>query len=99
MGPKIAKAVLPLGLPTSSLPEFIGDLATNNSTALQTVQGVTPQIIQAGIRGLYEAYTVGFRFVWVAAGCFTVIAAVCKFFLASLFPISIERLITCARRN
>ncbi len=76
MGTKIAEAVLPLGLPVNSLPAFIGDLAASNTTALQTVPGVTGQIIGAGVGGLFEAYSIGFRFVWVAAGCFTVVAAV-----------------------
>jgi hypothetical protein len=82
MGPKIAAAVLPLGLPASSLTAFIGDLAAQNTTALVTVPGVTPEIIGAGVGGLYEAYSLGFRFVWVAAACFTVLAAICKLHLS-----------------
>lgn len=81
LGTKIAEAVLPLGLPMSSLPAFIGDLANQNTTGLMTVPGVSPQIIGAGVGGLYEAYSLGFRYVWVAAGCFTVIGAVCAVFL------------------
>jgi hypothetical protein len=75
--------VLPLGLPESSLPALIGDLAANNQTAIATVPGITPQIIGAGVGGLFEAYSLGFRFVWVAAGCFMVLAAVCKLNLPS----------------
>lgn len=65
---------------------MIGDLAADNATALATVPGVTGQIIGAGVGGLYEAYSIGFRFVWIAAGCFTVIAAVCKFTATSSHP-------------
>lgn len=79
MGPKIAAAVLPAGLPASSLPAFITDLANSDTAALVTVPGVTPAIIGAGVEGLYEAYSIGFRFVWIAAGCFTVVAAIGKF--------------------
>lgn len=79
LGPKIAGAVLPLGLPLSSLPALIGDLASNNQTALPSVPGITPQIIGAGVGGLFEAYSIGFRYVWICAGCLTVIGAVCKF--------------------
>lgn len=85
LGPKIAGAVLPLGLPPSSLPALISGLASNNQTALPVVPGVTPQIIGAGVGGLFEAYNIGFRFVWIAAGCFTVIATVCKYHYC-LFP-------------
>jgi hypothetical protein len=93
LGTKISEAVLPLGLPVSSLTAFIGDLADQNTTALVTVPGVTPKIIGAGVGGLYEAYSIGFRFVWIAAGCFTVIAAVCKFrpvFLLTHSPFQLE---------
>jgi hypothetical protein len=76
LGPKIAEAVLPLGLPAASLPEFIGDLTAQNIEGLFKIPGVTPDIVQAGAGGLLEAYSLGFRFVWVAAGCFTVVAAV-----------------------
>jgi len=79
LGPKIAAAVLPLGLPETSLPLLIGDLAANNLTGVATIPGITAEIIGAGVGGLFEAYSLGFRFVWVAAGCFTVIAAICKF--------------------
>ncbi|KAI9048965.1 hypothetical protein LZ554_006814 [Drepanopeziza brunnea f. sp. 'monogermtubi'] len=81
MGPRIAAAVMPLGLPESSLPAFIGDLAASNTTALQAVPGVTGEIIGAGVGGLFEAYSLGFRYVWVAAGCFTVVAAIAALFL------------------
>ncbi|CZR66918.1 related to potential drug facilitator PEP5 [Phialocephala subalpina] len=81
LGPKIAEAVLPLGLPASSLPAFIGDLAAQNQTALMTVPGVSLEIIGAGVGGLFEAYSLGFRFVWVAAACFMVVATIAAFFL------------------
>jgi hypothetical protein len=60
------------------LGEFIGDLANNNSTALATVPGVTSQIIGAGVGGLFNAYALAFRYVWIAASCFAVAAVVCK---------------------
>jgi hypothetical protein len=53
-------------------------LAANNQTALGSVPGITPEIIGAGVGGLFDAYSLGFRFVWVAAGCFTALAAICK---------------------
>ncbi|KAH8594915.1 major facilitator superfamily domain-containing protein [Bisporella sp. PMI_857] len=81
LGTKIAEAVLPLGLPQSSLPSLIGALASNNQSALLLVPDITPQIIGAGAGGLFEAYSIGFRFVWISAGCFTVIAAALAVFL------------------
>jgi hypothetical protein len=78
LGKKIAAAVLPLGLPASSLPAFITDLANSDSTDLVTIPGVTGEIIGAGVGALKEAYTIAFRYVWIAAGCFTVVAAIGK---------------------
>jgi len=75
---------LPLGLPVDSLSDFIGDLVANNQTALATVKGVTPDIIGAGVGGLFDAYSIAFRFVWIAAACFSVVAVVCKSHLPSL---------------
>ena len=84
--------MLPLGLPATSLPALIGDLAANNQTALGSVPGITPQIIGAGVGGLREAYTQGFRFVWVAAGCFMLLAAICTLNLK--FPCRDKRSLT-----
>merc|ERR1712093_366232 len=81
LGTKIAGAVLPLGLPASSLPAFIGALASSDTAALADIPGVTPQIIGAGVGGLFEAFSIGFRYVWIAAGCFTVVAAISAIFL------------------
>ena len=78
LGPKIAGAVLPLGLPISSLSSLIEALAANDQSAIPSIPGITPQIIRAGAGGLFEAYSIGFRFVWISAGCFTVVAVVCK---------------------
>src|SRR5690349_16295255 len=76
LGPRIASAVLPLGLPPSSLPDFIGALAAHNDAALTKIPGVTGQIIGAGVGGLKEAFMQGFRYIWVTAACFTVLAVV-----------------------
>lgn len=57
----IAKAVLPLGLPTESLGPFIQALSDHNDSAFATIEGVTPQIIQAGAHGLQQAYITSLR--------------------------------------
>jgi hypothetical protein len=86
--PKISEAVLPLGLPKSSLPALIQGFSSRNTTALAAVSGATDKIIAAGLDGVKEAYVLGFRYVWVAAGCFTALAAICKcpFFSAQRSP-------------
>jgi hypothetical protein len=75
----------------SSLPTLVEDLASNNKSALSMIPGITTQIIGAGVGGLFEAYSLGFRFVWISAGCFTVIAAVCKFACSLLIAVEPNR--------
>lgn len=57
----IANAVLPLGLSPSSLGPFIQALASQNNEALASIAGVTPQIIQAGVHALQQAYITSLR--------------------------------------
>uniref|UniRef100_L2FZX6 Siderophore iron transporter n=1 Tax=Colletotrichum fructicola (strain Nara gc5) TaxID=1213859 RepID=L2FZX6_COLFN len=68
----------------SSLPQFIGLLAAQDTAALAQVEGVTVDIIQAGAGALLKTYSLSFRFVWIAAGSITVAAAIGAFFLVEL---------------
>ncbi|KAF4341523.1 siderophore iron transporter [Fusarium beomiforme] len=81
LGPKIAHAVLPLGFPEKELPQLIPALAHNDTVALKKVRGITPDIIEAGIVGLLEAYRVSFRGVWLTTATLCFIASVAGFFL------------------
>jgi hypothetical protein len=78
LGDNIAAAVLPLGLPTTSIGPFIGALTMHNDLALYKIPGVTPQIVKAGSDALLMTYSTGFKHVWIAASCFVAIAAVGK---------------------
>jgi hypothetical protein len=75
----IAAAVLPLGLPPTSLKQLIGALASNDQKALMTIPGVNPQIIGAGVHGLQEAYVKSFRGIWITAAALSAVATVGKF--------------------
>ena len=80
LGDKIAKAVMPLGLPSTSMGAFIGALAAKeDAAALFQIPGVTPQIAQAGARALLGTYVKGFQHVWIAAACFVALAVISKF--------------------
>ncbi|KIH91218.1 siderophore iron transporter [Sporothrix brasiliensis 5110] len=81
LGANIAGAVLPLGLPETSLGALIGALAAQDTTALLAVPGISPDIINAAVGALKSTYSVAFRWVWVAAGAFTVVAAIAAIFL------------------
>ena len=76
LGSKVAAATLPLGLPPSSLGPLIVSLTSGNSAAANRVPGATLDIIQAGGLAVQEAFVIAFRYVWISAGCFTLVALV-----------------------
>src|SRR5271170_2576647 len=76
LGSKVAAATLPLGLPLSSLGPLIVSLTSGNSAAANRVPGATLDIIQAGGLAVQEAFVIAFRYVWISAGCFTLVALV-----------------------
>lgn len=74
----IAAATLPLGLPETSLGPLIGALSVNNATALGEIPGAGPDIIAAGAGALLNVFSMAFRYVWVAAGAFALLALIGK---------------------
>jgi MFS family permease len=78
LGSSIAAATLPLGLPPSSLGSLIAALASGNPSAFLHIEGATPQIIGAGASALLDVYALGFRNIWICAGCLTLVTAIRK---------------------
>ncbi|RYC80441.1 hypothetical protein BFJ63_vAg16677 [Fusarium oxysporum f. sp. narcissi] len=81
LGSNIAGAVIPLGYPSSGLAQLIPALANHDTQALGNITGASPEIIAAGYGAVGETYLVGFRYVWVAGGCFSLIATIACLFL------------------
>ncbi|KAK6721039.1 hypothetical protein SNK05_004131 [Fusarium graminearum] len=81
LGPQIAGAVLPLGFPNKELPQLISAFVSNNETAIKLIDGISPEIIEAGHEGLLEAYRVGFRGVWVTTASISFVAIIAASFL------------------
>jgi hypothetical protein len=81
----VASAAIAAGLPTSSLYQFVGDIAGHNTTDLLTVPGVTPEIIGAGAGALLDTYAIGFRNIWLTALAFCVLAGICKLIIPFAF--------------
>ncbi|KAH7146822.1 major facilitator superfamily domain-containing protein [Dactylonectria estremocensis] len=77
----IASAVLPLDLPTESLGPFIQALAAQNESALAAIDGVTPQIIQAGVHGLQQAYITSLRPLHGFGLALSTVAVIAAFFI------------------
>ena len=78
LAPKIAGAVLPLGLPQSSLGPLIQALTAQNEAALAQVPGANQGIIHAAALALLDVYSVAFRYVFVAAGALSLIGLIGK---------------------
>ena len=76
LGSKVAAAALPLGLPPASLGLLVVSLTSGDLAAAERVPGATPEIIGAAALALQEAFVIAFRYVWLAAGCFAVVALV-----------------------
>ena len=76
---------------------MIDGLMSHNTTALAGIPGATNEIIAAGLYGMKEGYILGFRYVWVAAGCFTALAAICECFItfASILPFGPKKTSHC----
>ncbi|KAH6658528.1 major facilitator superfamily domain-containing protein [Truncatella angustata] len=81
LGDNIAEAAITAGLPASSVLDFVTDLVGQDSTALLTVPGVTPNIIGAGAAALFDTYAASFKSVWVTAITFVGIAAIVSLFM------------------
>ncbi|KAM0205492.1 hypothetical protein ACHAQI_009052 [Fusarium lateritium] len=81
LGSNIAGAVIPLGYPASGLAQLIPALANHDTPALSNITDASPEIIGAGYGAVGETYLVGFRYVWVAGGCFSLVAMIASLFL------------------
>ncbi|CZT17614.1 related to potential drug facilitator PEP5 [Ramularia collo-cygni] len=80
---RVAAAVLPLGLPPTSLGGLIGALQSRNSEAIFAVPGVTPEIAGAAGHAILESFAISFRWVWVSAACFCAVSTIMTFFLVN----------------
>ncbi len=58
---KVAAAALAAGLPATSLPQFIISLAAGDAATLESIPGVTPQIIAVGAQAMKEAFAFAYR--------------------------------------
>ena len=80
----VAEAAVRAGLPLSSVPAFVGALASNNATALPKIPGVSPLIIDAGVNALKQAFADGIRAVFMIAAPFGALACIACFFLGDM---------------
>jgi Fungal trichothecene efflux pump (TRI12) len=80
----VGKAAVRAGLPITSVPAFVGALASNNATVLPHIPGVTPLIIGSGVNALKSAFADGIRAVFMIAAPFGALACLACFFLGDM---------------
>lgn len=80
----VTQAGLTAGLPSPSIPAFVEALSANDLTALQTLDGANPVIIEAGATALKQAFADGVRVVYIIAAPFGLVACFACFFLGDL---------------
>ena len=88
---KVIAATVPLGFDPKYLGMLLGGLTTGNSTLLGEIPGVNPSILHAAGSGVKEAYTLGFRYVWICAAAFAAGALVGTFPFNNLSWIHAQR--------
>ncbi|KAI9874425.1 MAG: hypothetical protein M1823_007687, partial [Watsoniomyces obsoletus] len=79
----IGQAALGSGLPATSLPAFIGAIASGNTDSLSGIPGVTPEIITAGVEGLKQAFADSLRVIFIISVALGVVGTVMCVFLGN----------------
>lgn len=80
----VAEAAAKAGLPATSIPAFVGAIASKDTAAIPTIPGVTPEIIGAGVAAAQQALADSFRVIYIIAAPFGALAVVMCFFLGDL---------------
>jgi hypothetical protein len=83
IGPAVAKRVLPLGFPMTSLGPFIDAVSSFHFDQLASIPGITPQIIQQGVLGFREGFLQAQRGLWILMAAFSFVAAVIFVFISN----------------
>ncbi|KAG9571420.1 hypothetical protein KCU71_g224, partial [Aureobasidium melanogenum] len=81
LGPNIIAAVVPLGLPKTSLQALASALAANNAEAVAKIPGMTPQIAAAAELAVKKTFLLSYRYVWIIMACFSFLGTVAACFL------------------
>ncbi|KAJ9608024.1 hypothetical protein H2200_007012 [Cladophialophora chaetospira] len=79
--PKVIKAVVPLGLPETSIGPLVGALSSGNLAVLDKIPGVTSEIVAAAGLAIKQAYVVGFRNVFICGAAFMAMGIILTSFL------------------
>lgn len=77
--PKVANAVIPLGVSEDSIGPLIADLSAGAVDAALQLPGVNLEVVEAAGAALKSAFTIGFRDVFICAAAFALFGIAGKF--------------------
>lgn len=77
----VAAAAIKAGLPATSVPAFVGAIATKDTAAIPTIPGITPEIIGAGVAAAQQALADSFRVIYTIAAPFGALAVIMCFLI------------------
>ncbi|KAK2794657.1 hypothetical protein FQN51_000755 [Onygenales sp. PD_10] len=80
-GPRVGKAVLPLGVPMESLPKFITFLVGNREDLAAQVEGVSAKALEVGSETIKWSWAEGFKNMYYVACAFTALGIICSCFI------------------
>lgn len=76
---RVAAAVIPLGLPVTSIGALIEALESESAAAIAAVPGATAQIAGAAGEAVLQSYAISFRWAWVCSACFCAVGAISEY--------------------
>lgn len=77
-GPRVAAAVIPLGLEPSTLPDFVGPLAGHRPDLAAQVPGVTAGVLEVAMETIKFSWAKAFSNMYCAALAFSEVAILCS---------------------
>lgn len=89
LGASVASAVVPLGLDPRNMGLFMEAFLSHDNESLRRIPNVTPGILSAAADVLLDTYESAFRNIWIAAGCFVLVAAIGEF-IAFVQPSTVQ---------
>ncbi|KAH8885922.1 MFS general substrate transporter [Thozetella sp. PMI_491] len=77
----IASAGISAGLAQAEVTDFVTAILQKNTTTLEAIPGITQNIVEAGYAAYGDTFVTGFRYVWITAECFVLVAGIGAVFL------------------
>lgn len=90
---RVPPALIEAGLPPSSVEAFIGAIAAGTTDALQSVPGITDQIITIGVGAYKFANSDAFKTVYLTTIAFSGVAVILTFFAPNTESFMTEKVV------